>query len=74
MYNYIKRKKKKLATLEKAGDECILSIVLFDQKTGEKKEPVKFRLNKKKLEEQKAKHKEEIVDIDAILADMKILA
>ena len=73
MYHYTARKKKKLATLEKAGDEVILTIVRFSQQTGEKTEPIKFRLKKEILEKKKATHEEEIADLDAILADMKLL-
>lgn len=74
MYDYKAKKKAKLAKLEKAGDEYILTIVRFDQDTGKKKEPVKLRLNKESLEKRKVGHKEEIADIDAILAEMKLLS
>lgn len=73
MYYYIEKKKKKLAVLEKAGEDAILTVARFDQNTGKKKEPVKFRLNKEDLKKRKANYEEEIADIDAILADMKLL-
>lgn len=73
MYDYKIKKKRNLAKLEKAGDEIVLIVVRFDQNTGEKKEPMKVRLNEKTLKENKTIHEEEIADINAVLADIKKL-
>jgi len=74
MYHYKAKKKKKLAKLEKAGDEAILTVVRFDRDTGKREEPIKFRLNKETLEKNKAKHEEEAADLGEILKDMESLS
>lgn len=73
MYNYKELKEKKLAKIDIKGSSISLTIARFDQSTGEKKAPVIFILEKKRLENDKAKYERETDDIAEILKDIKAL-
>jgi len=73
MYHYKEKKQKKLAKLKKEGEVFLLTVARFDQNTGDKKEPVTFRLEKDNVKKRKADFEEEAEDLGDILKDMELL-
>ena len=73
MYYYKEKKKKKLASLKKEGKHFLLTVVRYDQNTGEKKAPIVFRLEKNNVKERKAEFEKQADDLAEILKDMNIL-
>lgn len=73
MYHYKEKKGKKLAKLKKDGEVFLLTVARFDQSTGEKKEPVTFRLEKDNIKERKADFEKQAEDLGDILKDMELL-
>lgn len=73
MYHYKERKKKKLAEIKREGEHFSLSVIRYDQKTGEKKDPVIFRLEEEDLKKRKASFEDQAADLGEVLKDMKLL-